>query len=270
MPITCQFIGVFSAHIGAGEETACYAVNGNILIDTGWNAAVSMQSCGLSPTAIDHVFFTHCHQDHTLGLPGIFFANSRRKESRPNAPPIILYGPVDLPLVLKGACEFLRTDQYPRCMPEHRLCLIYPGDCVDIRTLKVEVGRAFHPLDARSFRFTDSATGASIVFSGDTLYHEGLVEFAKGCDILIHEAGANPKAELSAQQRYLHSRPQDAARVACEAKVGELVLVHYSSSAGEAILRAAKVGFANSRLGIQGSHLELKAPGDWSWTLGQP
>ena len=69
------FVGVSSAPLGGGEETACYLVNGQTLIDTGWNAAANMQLDGAQPTDVDCVFFTHCRQDHTLGLPGGFFVN---------------------------------------------------------------------------------------------------------------------------------------------------------------------------------------------------
>ena len=34
-----------------------------------------MQLDGAQPTDVDCVFFTHCRQDHTLGLPGGFFVN---------------------------------------------------------------------------------------------------------------------------------------------------------------------------------------------------
>ena len=40
----------------------------------------------------------------------------------------------------------------------------------------------------------DPATGASVVFSGDTFYHKGLPLFAKDCDVLVHEAAAAPDA----------------------------------------------------------------------------
>jgi len=51
------FVGVSSAPPGGGEETACYLVNGQILIDTGWNAAANMQLDGAQPTDVDCVFF---------------------------------------------------------------------------------------------------------------------------------------------------------------------------------------------------------------------
>ena len=266
MPLTVHFVGVSGAAVTPGQETACYVINGSILIDTGWNAAVSMQECGILPTDIDTIFFTHCHQDHTIGLPGLFFANSRRKQIRPDAPDMSLFGPLDLPLIDEGARAMLRSNQYPQCVPDHSITLVYPGESVDIEGLRVDVGRAFHPLDARAYRFTDTDTDASIVFTGDTIYHEALPEFARGCDVLVHEASSTPDTDLMTRQRVLHSTPQDAARVAGESGAGELVLVHYPSAHQEAIIDRAKADFPNSQLGIKGARLDLHGPGHLEWT----
>lgn len=255
------FVGASSAAVRAGEETACYLINGKILIDTGWNAAVTMQEFGAQAADIDHVLFTHCHQDHTLGLPGVFFANRQRASDAP----LRLYGPMDLPVVCAGAKALLQADRYPQAVPAHEVQLVYPGDELEIAGLGVQVGRAFHPLDARSYRFTDPDTGASVVFSGDTFYHQGLPLFAAGCDVLVHEAAARPDASIEALQRYLHSRPQDAAQVAVEAGASELVLVHYPGDGGAAALERARAIFPAVRLGEKGMRVHLQGAGKVSW-----
>jgi len=58
MAFEVVFVGVSPASPGAGEESTCFVINGNILVDTGWNAALSMQSHDLLPTDIDHVFIS--------------------------------------------------------------------------------------------------------------------------------------------------------------------------------------------------------------------
>ena len=255
------FVGGSSAAVRAGEETACYLINGKILIDTGWNAAVTMQEFGAQAADVDHVLFTHCHQDHTLGLPGVFFANRQR----PSGMPLHLYGPMDLPVVCAGAKALLQADRYPQAVPEHEVQLVYPGDELEIAGLKVQVGRAFHPLDARTYRFTDPSTGASAVFSGDTFYHQGLPLFAAGCDVLVHESAARPDASVADVQRYLHSRPQDAAQVAAEARAKALVLVHYPGDGGAAALASAKAVFPAVRLGEKGMRVRVQGPGKLVW-----
>ena len=264
MAIEVLIIGASTASPGPDEESACYLVNGRVLIDTGWNAAHSMLALGAVPTDIDHVVFTHCHQDHTLGLPGLFFAQRNRPRARPGAPAMRLWGPMDLPAVRDGAKALLQAERYPQCVPEHEVELVYPGDAFEVGGLRVDVGRAFHPLDARCYRFTDPDSGASVVFGGDTAYHEGMPLFAKDCDVLVHEAAATADADVSGLQRYLHSRPQDAARVAAEAGVGQLVLVHYSGDGGD-VLETAHRTFVETRLGCRGERLRLEEPGRPQW-----
>ena len=65
-------------------------------------------------------------------------------------------------------------------------------------------------------------------------------------------------------QRYLHSRPQDAAQVALEARAGALVLVHYSGNGQEALARARET-FAETRLGEKGMRVRVEGPGQVEW-----
>ena len=266
MAFEVVFVGVSTADPGAGEESACFVVNGNILVDTGWNGAVSMQSHDLLPTAIDHVFLTHGHIDHTLGLPGLFFANRHRGEG--NAADIEIYGPRDTTAFCDAAAAMLQAERNSGCVPAYTTRIVEPGDVVEIGDLRIDVGRTFHPVDSRCYRFTDTVTGARLVITGDTHFHEGLAEFARDCDVLVHEATESPDVDAARLHRTLHSRPQDAARVAKEAGVSSLVLVHYHSSEGPALLAAAKEIFPNTRLAKKGQRAQLLGPVQVAWLQG--
>ncbi|MFH1568622.1 MAG: MBL fold metallo-hydrolase [Gemmatimonadota bacterium] len=165
----------------------------------------------------------------------------------------------------QGALALLQAERYPDCVPAHEVIEVFPGDGFAAGEVAVAVGRAFHPLDARCYRLTDGVTGASVVVTGDTAYHEGLVEFARDCDVLVHEAAAAPSAAVADLQRYLHSRPQDAARVAQEAGASALALVHYAAADGAAILARAKEVFPNARLVKRGQRLQLMGRGQAAW-----
>ena len=264
MALEVAFIGVSSAYPGDGEESTCFLVNGDILVDVGFNAGISVQALGVAPTDIDHIFITHCHHDHVIGLPGVLFLNSKRAAADREAGPLHLYGPQDLTPVTSAALAFLQADRYPQVVPEHEIHHVYPDESIEIGDLRVDVGRAFHPLDARSYRFTDTVTRGSVVITGDTAYHEGLAEFAKDCDVLIHEAAAPPTAS-GINQRYLHSRPQDAARVAQESSTSSLALVHYQTDQAAAMLSRAKEGFPNTRVARKGQRVKILGPGQAAW-----
>jgi len=62
---------------------------------------------------------------------------------------------------------------FSECPRPRRAVERTPGDKLELADLKSEVGRSFHPLAARCYRFTDPATGGRVVFSGDTFYHQG-------------------------------------------------------------------------------------------------
>ncbi|MGA1873225.1 MAG: ribonuclease Z [Thermoplasmatota archaeon] len=69
--------------------------------------------------------------------------------------------------------------------------------------------------------------GRSVVISGDTSPSEELIELARGADVLVHEATfTSDLAELA--DEVTHSTVAGAARIAKEAGVGKLVLVHSS------------------------------------------
>ena len=69
--------------------------------------------------------------------------------------------------------------------------------------------------------------GLKVVYTGDTMYNENLVGFAKGADLLIHEATFTSElAELARQ--YSHVTAKEAAEIAKKANVKKLLLTHFS------------------------------------------
>lgn len=91
--------------------------------------------------------------------------------------------------------------------------------------------------------------GLSVVVSGDTGPTDELIELAKNCDVLIHEATFT--SDLTDLARDVgHSTVMDAVKIAKEAKVGSLILVHSSprytkESQFESYFKEAEEAFEN-------------------------
>jgi ribonuclease Z len=70
--------------------------------------------------------------------------------------------------------------------------------------------------------------GKSVVYCLDTQFSDRSIELAENCTALIHESTFGPDGVDLARDRK-HATMEDAARVAKEANVGQLVATHFSS-----------------------------------------
>src|SRR5947207_6539767 len=107
-------LGTAAVLPGAGEDTACFLINRSILFDTGWYAALKMQSCGYTPLDVEWLIFTHCHHDHYMGLPALLFFRGMSIGWGRERPPLKIIGPPsDLELVVRLSQEFLQAGRFP-------------------------------------------------------------------------------------------------------------------------------------------------------------
>ena len=72
------------------------------------------------------------------------------------------------------------------------------------------------------------SNGVSVVFSGDTRFSPSVAEASQGARLLIHEAFCTDRDPKLANSRG-HSSAGEAARVAAQAGVAELVITHIDS-----------------------------------------
>jgi ribonuclease Z len=107
--------------------------------------------------------------------------------------------------------------------------------------------------------------GRSLVASGDTAYLPELATFARGADVLVHEATYGEEhAHLAAERD--HSTAAQAATVAADAGVEGLYLVHlsprYHDPQGiERLLAEARAIFPNTEIPADLTVVEIPLPG---------
>jgi ribonuclease Z len=101
--------------------------------------------------------------------------------------------------------------------------------------------------------------GRKIVYTGDSMPHEGLVAMARGADVLIHDATSDAALEAKAN-RYGHSSSRQAAMVAKEAGVGLLVLTHMSPRYEDSSSLLADARAVFERVQLADDFLEIDVP----------
>jgi ribonuclease Z len=210
---------------------------------------------------LEHVFITHFHADHFLGLPGMLKTFSLRGRERP----LIVHGPPGLGRLLEvlapviGRTTFrvevvelepnaeLRRDGYriATFSVDHGVraqgyALVEddrPGhfDPVAAERLGVRPGPDFGRLQRGEVVdgvepgqvMGPSRRGRKLVLAGDTAPCEMTRVVAHGADLLVHEATfMEEDAARAAETR--HSTARQAAELAADAGVAMLALTHVS------------------------------------------
>ena len=230
---------------------------------------------------LSHVFLTHFHADHWLGLPGMLKSFDLRDRDRPLivlGPPgterlleavRFVYGRLDYPFEVRDLeqGETVRWDDwYVAPFPvEHRghgavgYAIVEdprPGrfDAELAEQLGVQPGPDFGRIQrgetvngvSPEQVVGPERRGRKVVLSGDTGPSESVRIAAHQADVLVHEATfAEEEAERARLTR--HSTARQAAEVARDAEVGLLALTHLSSRyAGGEILEEATAVFEHT------------------------
>ena len=198
---------------------------------------------GFAAAALQTVFLTHLHADHTAGYPDLILTPwilGRRQ-------PLDVYGPKGLRSMTGHVLKAWEIDIEDRVTGIDRLprrgCRVNPHEIapgviyVD-RNIRVTAFPVRHG-DLAAFGFRFETADRVIVISGDTAPTPSLAEHCEGCDVLIHEAYSERTYErVSPQwQRYRrthHTSSKQLAALATRVRPGLLVLYHRSNAGGTA------------------------------------
>ncbi len=225
---------------GAMPTSSLLELDGQrIVVDCGLGVARGLVQAGVALRDLTTVFITHLHSDHLLELGPLIHTAWCGGLSAP----VDVYGPPGIAGYWQGFIASMAYDTHLRVVDDGRVPLdtlvrMHEVDAgpINLPGLRATALRVQHPpVDvALAFRFDGSK---SVTFSGDTAYFPPLGDFAKGTDVLVHEAmlasgidailaktggGEQLRAHLVAA----HTRTEDAGQIAAMAGAGRLVLNH--------------------------------------------
>jgi phosphoribosyl 1,2-cyclic phosphodiesterase len=214
-----------------------------------------------------HILLSHFHWDHIQGFP--FFAPAYAPENR-----LRLYGPERCTVggdVRTALAAQMRAPHFPVGLEAMRAQLSFravaAGAEFGVGDARVRTAAGRHPNGVLAYRI--SAGGRSVVYATDTEHDPGgaldgeLLELARGADVLIYDAQYTA-AEYPARRGWGHSTPDEGARLAEAAGVGQLVLFHHDPGHDDwelAGIEAATRGlFAQTLAAREGLTLRLPEP----------
>jgi ribonuclease BN (tRNA processing enzyme) len=226
-------LGGTGAWPSAGEACSGYLVEQDgfrLLIDPGY-AVLPQLLRYITADEVDAVLVSHGHPDHCSDVNPLIRARVLQDHPPKALPLHALPHALDAVLALDGpgimANAFVLHD-------------ITPGEAFTLGPFEIDSRALPHSRPNVGFRLT--ANGAALVYTGDAGPDPGLVEMARGADILLAEATFAD--EVDPDSIGTLSSARDAGRQAAEAGVTGLVLTHLPPGTDrQAARRAAEVAY---------------------------
>jgi ribonuclease Z len=239
MSVTLTFLGTASVTPEAGHDTVSFMINRNILVDTGWFAAIRMLSYGFSPLDLEYLILTHCHHDHYLGLPHLLFYRRMRQGDREGVRPLKIIGPAeDVQRVVDLSRDLLQVERFPDGAHVPEVFPLTPGDRFDCSSFHLDTCDTIHAVQGLCYKYGD-VDGNAFGFTGDTAYHPPIAEFLRDCPLIVHEASHGPRIVENAKESG-HSSAEEAARIAKAAGAERLAMVHLREKDVEPAVEVAR------------------------------
>jgi ribonuclease BN (tRNA processing enzyme) len=246
----------------SGPATAVVVDGVAFIVDAGTGvvrraAAAAGQGVGaLAPRRLGHLFLTHLHSDHTLGLPDLLLTPWVLEREAPLA----VYGPTGTAEMIRHVLAAYDADisrridgLQPQNATGHRADVreIGVGTVYRDSTVTVTAFAVDHEEWPESYGFRFETADGVVVVSGDARPSEGAVEACDGCDILVHEvySDAGFARRTPDWQRYhamAHTSASQLAVLASRARPRLLVLTHqlYWGTSDADLLAEVRAGYS--------------------------
>ena len=218
-----------------GPSLAIERNNSVFIVDFGPGVVRRAVAAGIKPSQLTTAFLTHLHSDHTAGYPDLIFTPAVEGRNQP----LTVYGPKGIKSMTQYILQAYSMDiterengLEPTPLDGYEVIAkeINPGEVYkdkNLSVLAIHVNHGSWP----AFGFKFITPERTIAISGDTSPTHSFTEFAKGCDILIHEVYSavglkNRKSEWINYHSNYHTSSYELGKLANEINPKLLVLYH--------------------------------------------
>ncbi len=270
-----------------------------LLLDCGEGTQIQMQRYGLRWRNLQHIFISHMHGDHYFGLPGLINSMSLLGRTAPlhlygpaALMPLLqqildlanttLSYPFSFHPLPDGAGLLADTETFSvSCFPvKHSISChgflvqaktkgrkLVPEKCREyeipvIFYERLKNGEDYERKDGllvkNDWVTIDGPEPKRYAYCTDTIYTDSFIDYIKNSDTLYHESTYLEADKEKAAMRF-HSTAMQAAQIAVEANVKQLLLGHFSSKykEQEPFREEAATIFPNTIATIEGTTYEI-------------
>lgn len=226
--------GPFPSAGGACSGYLVAAAGRKILIDCG-NGVLSNLLKFTGFEDLDAIILTHLHSDHMSDMMVLRYAVQIKMNRGQLKKPIDVYAPGE------PALEYARLN----LSNIFNLKPVTMDTALNMGNLNITFCEMTHPV--KCYAVAVKSEGKHFVFSGDTSWNENIIQFAKGSDLLMLDAGLLAKDKTSSNVPHLTAK--ECGIIAGKSGVKRLLLTHFWPEYNlKEVVDEAKSEFANTEL----------------------
>jgi len=230
----------------------------HLLVDCGEGTQMQLQRYKIKKSKISHIFISHVHGDHILGLPGLLLSMNLVKHEKD----IHVYGPKELFEILDVIFKHSETElSFP--LHYHPIDPNTSQIILENSQFSVKSFPLFHRIPTIGYLFKENNTlpanqAKSYAYCSDTLFDERVIKSVADSDYLYHEA-TFMHDKLERAIKTMHSTAMQAGLAAKMANVNQLLIGHFSSRYDDLteLLKEAQTAFPNTQLASEGTTFVL-------------
>ena len=271
MTFDVKILGCNSASFAFGRHHTAQLVNSNqnlFLVDCGEATQIQMMRFNVRHSRIDHIFISHLHGDHYLGLMGLIFTYHLQGRTDD----LHVYGPVGLDEIITLQLKYSES-RLNYILHFHPITdggqVLFENEDLEVRTLKMnhripcfgfvfaeklrkhKLHRELLPADITREQLQDLKEGKDIVdtsgqiwknetlaspppvprkyvYCADTRVSTELIPEIEGANLLYHESTFTQDMAARAEATF-HTTAAEAGRFAAQHNVMQLLIGHFSS-----------------------------------------